>query len=396
MGRTQRDLPRLSPDPRRRSRDRCPVAGRPAAAHDGWHASARARGWPAWRWSWRRWRGPRRSPAATPRNAGVRARAPVEWRLDAERRKGPDTIEVRFDIEHVRPGKRWQLFLSDNGTRIFAGTRTADGDGEIRASRSPRPARHRPVKAYGVTPRAGEVVPGRRRVLRRSRDPCPVVDPTGDPSSLNGVPDAAGPHEEGIEMIETARCGWSPARWRSSVAGTTAASAKDGDVIEARLLQPQQRLEAEALARRRQDRGRVRGRLERERPDLAREAVQERQPHLRRHQDHPGRQRLVHRSEARGEHRGERLLPGAGQEPRGAARPAAGARRSASATSDPAAHGPGETTHRLPGPFVVWVSRRPTATGARGRRACCRGRPVNGRTRCSSGRVRCGAGSRGS
>ena len=47
--------------------------------------------------------------------------------------KATGTIEVRFDIEHVHPGQRWQLFLSDNGARIFAGTRTADGDGEFRA-----------------------------------------------------------------------------------------------------------------------------------------------------------------------------------------------------------------------------------------------------------------------
>jgi hypothetical protein len=42
---------------------------------------------------------------------------------------------VRFDIEHVRPGDTWQLYLSDNGTRIFSASRVADSEGELRAVR---------------------------------------------------------------------------------------------------------------------------------------------------------------------------------------------------------------------------------------------------------------------
>ena len=92
---------------------------------------------------------------ATPRNAGDRARAPVQWRLRASA-KGPGTIEVRFDIEHVRPGQRWQLFLSDDGARIFAGTRTADGDGELRAIKvtTNRPGVDQ-IKGSGVNVTAG-------------------------------------------------------------------------------------------------------------------------------------------------------------------------------------------------------------------------------------------------
>ena len=49
------------------------------------------------------------------------------------RRETATTIRVRFDIEHVRPGDTWQLYLSDNGTRIFSASRVADSEGELRA-----------------------------------------------------------------------------------------------------------------------------------------------------------------------------------------------------------------------------------------------------------------------
>ena len=55
-----------------------------------------------------------------------------DWRLRVSR-DSATTIKVRFDIEHVNPGDSWQLFLSDNGTSIFARTRVADSVGEVRA-----------------------------------------------------------------------------------------------------------------------------------------------------------------------------------------------------------------------------------------------------------------------
>jgi hypothetical protein len=77
------------------------------------------------------------------------------WRLRASP-KGPGTVEVLFDIEHVRPGQRWQLFLSDDGVRIFAGTRTADRDGELRATKvtTNRPGVDQ-IKGSGVNVTAG-------------------------------------------------------------------------------------------------------------------------------------------------------------------------------------------------------------------------------------------------
>src|SRR4051812_19356358 len=68
------------------------------------------------------------------RREGSCSGGPGDWRLRV-RRESASTIRVRFDIEHVDPGDSWQLFLSDNGTRIFAGTRVADASGELRATK---------------------------------------------------------------------------------------------------------------------------------------------------------------------------------------------------------------------------------------------------------------------
>jgi hypothetical protein len=57
-----------------------------------------------------------------------------DWKLRV-RREAASTIRVRFDIEHVQPGETWQLYLSDNGTRIFSASRVADSEGELRAIR---------------------------------------------------------------------------------------------------------------------------------------------------------------------------------------------------------------------------------------------------------------------
>lgn len=56
---------------------------------------------------------------------------PGEWKLRVSR-ESTTRIRVRFEINHVDPGDTWHLFLSDNGTRFFAGTRIADGGGDLR------------------------------------------------------------------------------------------------------------------------------------------------------------------------------------------------------------------------------------------------------------------------
>jgi hypothetical protein len=66
-------------------------------------------------------------------------------------RQSAATIRVRFDIKHATAGDSWQLFLSDDGTRIFAGTRVADSQGELHAVKvtTNRPGIDR-VKGSGV------------------------------------------------------------------------------------------------------------------------------------------------------------------------------------------------------------------------------------------------------
>jgi hypothetical protein len=59
---------------------------------------------------------------------------PGEWRLRVSRETST-TIRVRFDVERIDPGDSWQLFLSDNGTRIYSATKVADADGEVHATK---------------------------------------------------------------------------------------------------------------------------------------------------------------------------------------------------------------------------------------------------------------------
>ncbi len=97
-------------------------------------------------------------PASADGNAARRegsCSGPGEWELRVSR-ESAGSLRVRFEIEHVDPGDSWQLFLSDNGTRIFAGTRVADHGGELRvikitANRAGRDL----VKGSGVNTTAG-------------------------------------------------------------------------------------------------------------------------------------------------------------------------------------------------------------------------------------------------
>ena len=83
-----------------------------------------------------------------------------EWRLEVERRDA-DTLRVRFRIENTPAGNVWEIFLSDNGTRFLATTRTANADGEVRVSKNTRDRSGTDkVKAYGFSRATGEVCSG--------------------------------------------------------------------------------------------------------------------------------------------------------------------------------------------------------------------------------------------
>jgi hypothetical protein len=83
-----------------------------------------------------------------------------EWRLEVERRDA-DTLRVRFRIEKTPADKVWEIFLSDNGTRFLATTKTADANGEVKVSKNTRDRSGTDkVKAYGVSRATGEVCSG--------------------------------------------------------------------------------------------------------------------------------------------------------------------------------------------------------------------------------------------
>ena len=84
-----------------------------------------------------------------------------DWRLEV-RHEDSNTLEVRFRVSHTPAGKVWDVFLSDNGTRFFAGTRTSTSDGYVRVRKltGDRSGTDR-IKAYGTSRASGEVCSGR-------------------------------------------------------------------------------------------------------------------------------------------------------------------------------------------------------------------------------------------
>ena len=85
---------------------------------------------------------------------------PEEWRLSVDRRDG-GRLRVRFRIEEVPVGQSWQVFLSDNGSRIFTGTRKADSRGEVHVTKitKNRPGSDR-IAASGVGSASGATCSG--------------------------------------------------------------------------------------------------------------------------------------------------------------------------------------------------------------------------------------------
>jgi hypothetical protein len=83
-----------------------------------------------------------------------------DWRLEVDRRDA-DTLRVRFRIENTPAGNVWEVFLSDNGKRFLATTKTANADGEVRVSKNTRDrSGSDKVKAYGYSRATGEVCSG--------------------------------------------------------------------------------------------------------------------------------------------------------------------------------------------------------------------------------------------
>jgi len=76
-------------------------------------------------------------------------------------RESRTKLRIRFEIDDVPAGQRWQLFLSDNGTRVYPRTKVSRRGGEVRvriATRN-RPGRDH-IAASGVNTKTGTTCEG--------------------------------------------------------------------------------------------------------------------------------------------------------------------------------------------------------------------------------------------
>jgi hypothetical protein len=83
-----------------------------------------------------------------------------DWRLEV-RHEDPNTLQVKFRIDHTPNNAVWEVFLSDNGSRFFAGTRSSGSDGELRVTKLTRDRSGTDrIKGYGFSRATGEVCSG--------------------------------------------------------------------------------------------------------------------------------------------------------------------------------------------------------------------------------------------
>lgn len=77
------------------------------------------------------------------------------WDLDVQaypRRR----LRIEFEIDEIRRGERWNVFIARNRRRVLSATRRATVTGEIRVVRFTRNRAGRDrVRAVGVNPRTG-------------------------------------------------------------------------------------------------------------------------------------------------------------------------------------------------------------------------------------------------
>jgi hypothetical protein len=93
------------------------------------------------------------------RRRGSCSGGPGDWTLRARRDDG--ALRLRFKIDDVPAGQSWQLFMSDNGTRIYSGTKTSDPGGEVRVSkRTTNRAGSDRIVASGVNTKTGTTCEG--------------------------------------------------------------------------------------------------------------------------------------------------------------------------------------------------------------------------------------------
>lgn len=81
---------------------------------------------------------------------------PSEWRL-LVRQETESSLRVRFEVDGDIEGQTWQLFISDDGVRIFAGSKVARDGGSLRVVREIHDRRGvDEIEARGVNLLTGE------------------------------------------------------------------------------------------------------------------------------------------------------------------------------------------------------------------------------------------------
>jgi hypothetical protein len=90
------------------------------------------------------------------RRRGECTGGPSEWELIV-RRESASKLRVRWEIDGGAAGQTWQLFISDNGYHVFAGSKTSKDGGEVRVRREiDDRAGDDLIKATGVNLATGE------------------------------------------------------------------------------------------------------------------------------------------------------------------------------------------------------------------------------------------------
>lgn len=94
------------------------------------------------------------------RRRGSCSGGPGHWTLRV-RPEDAGRLRIRFSIDDVGTGQPWQLFISDNGARIFSGTKVSNSGGGVRVSTFPanRPGSDR-IAASGVNTKTGTTCDG--------------------------------------------------------------------------------------------------------------------------------------------------------------------------------------------------------------------------------------------
>jgi hypothetical protein len=49
----------------------------------------------------------------------------ADWKISVKPEDG-GKLQVEFEVEHAKPGQTWAVRMTDNGTQIFSGSRTAN------------------------------------------------------------------------------------------------------------------------------------------------------------------------------------------------------------------------------------------------------------------------------